>query len=72
MWYAEAMANARRLGRHERVVSQIRDAVNELSLKAMAKYFKVKEQDCSAVIDCIKKHPDWDNEQVACEIDWTD
>ena len=38
--------------------------------KQMAKYFKAREKECIAAIECIKAHPDWDDERVAEEIDW--
>ena len=70
MLYMEALANERNLGEYKRVVSQIRDAINELPLQKMAKYFKVTEENCADVIDCIQKHPDWDDGQIAEEIYW--
>lgn len=70
MLYMEALANERNLGEYKRVVSQIRDAINELPLQKMAKYFKVTEENCAAVINCIQEHPDWDDEQIAEEIYW--
>ena len=72
MLLAEAYARERSMGAYARVVSQIRDALNELTVSTMAKYFKVSERDCEAVIECIKEHPDWDNEQIAEEIYWED
>ena len=72
MLLAEAFANEQAMGRYKTVVSLIRDAVHELTVPKMAKYFKVSESDCEAVIECIKEHPDWDNEQIAEEIYWED
>ncbi len=71
MLLMEAYAMKEETGKHMTVVSQIRDMINELPVDKMARYFKVSEQDCSAVIDCIREHPDWDDRHVAEEIDWT-
>ena len=72
MLLMEAYAMREDTGEHKRVVSQIRDAINELSVQKMAKYFKVSEQDCLSVLDCIREHPDWDDRQIAEEIYWED
>ena len=76
MLLAEAFANERSIGyehgRNETIVSQIRDSLHELTVPKMAKYFKVSENDCTAVINCINEHPDWDNERIAEEIYWED
>lgn len=72
MLLAEAYARERSMGGYMKVVSQIRRAIGELSPKQMARYFDIKESDCAAAIDRIEKHPDWDNEQIAEDIDWED
>ena len=72
MLLAEAFANERSMGAYAMVVSLIRDAFHELTVPKMAKYFKVSENDCAAVINCINEHPDWDNERIAEEIYWED
>ena len=71
MLLMEAYAMKEETGRHMNTVSLIRDMINELPVDKMARYFKVSEQDCSAVLDCIREHPDWNDRQVAEEIDWT-
>ena len=70
MLLVEAYARERSMGEYRRVVAQIRKAIGELSPKQMARYFDIKESDCTAAIDRIEKHPDWDNEQIAEDIDW--
>ena len=72
MLLAEAYARERRMGAYKKVVSQIRKAIDQLSPGQMARFFDIKEADCSAAIACIEKHPDWDNERIAEEIDWDD
>ena len=70
MLLTEALARERERGGCIKVVSQIRDSMGELSVKMMAKYFKVKECVCEEVIGCIAEHPDWDDEQIAEHVDW--
>ena len=72
MLLREAYARERRMGRYETRVSQIRKAINNFSPKQLANLFILDVKDCEAVIDCIAAHPDWDNDQIAEEIDWED
>ena len=73
MLLMEAYAMKEETGEHKRVVSLIRKSLkrNRFSTQEMADYFDVSEQDCSAVLDCIREHPDWNDRRVAEEIDWT-
>ena len=73
MLLMEAYAMREETGEYKRVVSQIRKSLKRkrLSAEEMADYFDVSEQDCSAVLDCIREHPDWNDRQIAEEIDWT-
>ena len=70
MLLVEAYARERSMGRYVTLVSQIRNAIGEFNSKQMARYFKAREKECIATIECIKAHPDWDDERVAEEIDW--
>lgn len=70
MLLMEAYAHERSMGEYIRVVSQIRDAIGELTTKQMSKYFKVKEKACQDAVECISVHPDWDDEQVADHVEW--
>ena len=70
MLLMEAYARERSLGENMKVVSMIRDAIGDLTTKQMSKYFKVKEKSCKDTIECITAHPDWDDEQIADEVDW--
>ena len=72
MLLVEAYARERTMGEYRRVVSQIRKAIGRFSSEQMADVFDVEENVCNAVIDCLKTHPDWDNDQVAEAIDWED
>lgn len=70
MLLMEAYAHERSIGEYIRVVSQIRDAIGDFTTKQMSKYFKVKEKACKNAVECIKAHPDWDDEQIADHVDW--
>lgn len=70
MLLMEAFARERSIGGYIAKVSQIRDTIDELSTKQMAKYFKLNENACMNAVECIITHPDWDDEQVAESIDW--
>ena len=74
MLYMEALANERSIGEYIRVVSQIRKSLKRkrFSAEEMADYFDVSERDCTAVLNCIREHPDWDDRQVAEAVYWTD
>ena len=72
MLLREAYARERRMGRYETLVSLIRKSMNRLPPTLLADYVDVKPEDCISVIQCIKTHPDWDNDQIAEEIDWED
>ena len=72
MLLVEAYARERSMGAYQKVVSLIRKAIGQFSAKQMASVFDVKEKDCTAVIQCIEDHPDWDNERVAEEVNWED
>ena len=70
MLLLEAYARERYIGEYIRVVSQIRDAIGDFTTKQMAKYFKVKEKACKDAVECIAAHPDWNDEQIADQVDW--
>ncbi len=72
MLYIEALANERSIGEYKRGVALIRKSSECLSTQDVANYFDVNEQDCSAVLDCIREHPDWNDEDIAREIYWID
>ena len=74
MLLMEAYAMKEETGEHKRVVSQIRKSLKRkrFSAEEMADYFDVSERDCTAVLNCIREHPDWDDRQVAEAVYWTD
>ena len=70
MLLIEAYARERSMGKFMHVVSLIRGVINEFTVAQMSKLFKMSEKDCAAVVEVLKAHPDWDDEQVAEQIYW--
>ena len=58
------------MGKYINLVSLIRNAIGDFTTKQMAKIFKVSEKFCKDAVKCIQTHPDWDDEQIAEQIDW--
>jgi len=72
MLLAEAYAEQRMLERGRIYVRQIRKMMNQLSIDQITFFLDITLPECEEVINLIKEHPDWDDEQVAMEIDWED
>ena len=74
MLLMEAYAMREETGKHMNTVSLIRKSLKRkrFSAEEMADYFDVSERDCTAVLNCIREHPDWDDRQVAEAVYWTD
>ena len=70
MLMMEAFAHERSMGKYINLVSLIRNAIGDFTTKQMAKIFKVSEKFCKDAVKCIQAHPDWDDEQIAEQIDW--
>lgn len=70
MLMMEAFAHERNMGKYINLISQIRNAIGDFTTKQMAKYFVVNEKFCKDAVKCIQTHPDWDDEQIAEQIDW--
>ena len=70
MLMMEAFAHERSMGKYINLISQIRNAIGDFTTKQMAKYFVVSEKFCEDAVKCIQTHPDWDDEQIAEQIDW--
>ena len=66
----DAFAHERSMGKYINLVSLIRNAIGDFTTKQMAKIFKVSEKFCKDAVKCIQAHPDWDDEQIAEQIDW--
>jgi predicted transposase/invertase (TIGR01784 family) len=72
MLLAEAYAERERIADGKRVVRLIRRKMDIFDIAEMADLFDVSIPECENVVKLIKEHPDWDDEQVATEIDWED
>lgn len=70
MFLREAYLNERLIGKYSHVVSMIRGVIGEFTTKQMAKYFKVDEEFCERTVECIKEHPEWNDDQVIEDVDW--
>ena len=70
MLMMEAFAHERSMGKYIHLISLIRNAIGDFTTKQMAKIFKVSEKFCKDAVKCIQTHPDWDDEQIAEQIDW--
>ena len=70
MLMMEAFAHERSMGKYIHLISLIRNAIGDFTTKQMAKYFVVSEKFCEDAVKCIQTHPDWDDEQIAEQIDW--
>ena len=72
MLMMEAYAIQRELGEHKRVVRTIRRNRKKKSADDIIDMLEVTKQDYESVITVLDSHPDWDDEKIAEEIDWTD
>lgn len=70
MLLAEAFARERSIGEYKRIVRQIRRKMDTVSTEEMADMFDISTEDCENAVKAIKAHPDWDDVQIAEEIDW--
>ena len=60
-----------RLGGYATKVGQIRHNMNKQPINTIASFIVLSEDTCNDVISLITAHPDWDDEQVAEEIEWS-
>ncbi|MBQ9009203.1 MAG: hypothetical protein IJ088_07745 [Clostridia bacterium] len=70
MLLMEAYAHERRMGGGQRVVRLVRRKMNKLSNEDMADMFNISLPECDSIVKMIAEHPDWDDEQIADEVDW--
>ena len=59
-----------RMGGYTTKVGQIRHNMKTQPVSAMASFIVLPEDTCKEVIKIIEAHPDWDDEQLAEEVDW--
>jgi hypothetical protein len=38
----------------------------------MAELFDISLRECNSIVTMIAEHPDWDDEQIADQVDWED
>ena len=62
----------RNLGDYRRVVRFIRRNRKKKTEDDIVDMLEVTKQDYQSVIAALDSHPDWDDEKIAEEIDWTD
>lgn len=73
MLMMEAYAMQKSLGEYRRVVRQARKHRRRYPAVAeLAEILDVSTQDCQELLATMDAHPDWDDERIAEEIDWTD
>ena len=72
MLLMEAYAEQRLLGRGKTIVRLIRRKMDQLDIAEMSDLFDISIEECESIVELIKDHPDWDDEQIAMEIDWDD
>jgi len=72
MLLMEAYARERTLGDGRRVVRLVRRKTNKLSIEDMADMFDISLRECNSIVTLIAEHPDWDDEQIADQVDWED
>ena len=70
MLLMEAYAHERTLGDGRRVVRLVRRKMNKLSAADMADMFDISLPECNSIVTMIVEHPDWDDEQIADQVDW--
>ena len=70
MRFNEVMMENRRLGQYQRSVAQARAFRNEFQPEQLAKICFVSPELLATILDTIDAHPDWDDEQIAENVDF--
>ena len=66
-------AEQRVLGGYIRIIKQIRkwdNDKNDLPAERMAKLLSITLPQFESALSLIKEHPDWDDEDIAEQVDW--
>lgn len=66
----EMLIESRRIGEHRRSVAQIRKFRGRFSADELAEICFISPEALKTVLDAIDTHPDWDDEQVAENVDF--
>ena len=70
MVLAERDRNSRRLGERTKSVSLVRRSRNRFNADELASVYYIDLKAVQAILDAIDAHPDWDDEQVAENVDF--
>ena len=70
MLLMEAYARERSMGEYKRVVRLIRRKMNQFNCEEMADIFDISVADCEKAVAAINAHPEWEDEQIAEEVEW--
>ena len=66
----EMMRESRRLGERRRSVAQIRKFRGHFNTEELADIYIIEPKAVKAILETIDTHPDWDDEQVAENVDF--
>ena len=66
----EMLIESRRIGEHRRSVEQVRKFRNRFDAKELAEIYIIEPKAVKAILDAIDAHPDWDDEQIAENVDF--
>ena len=66
----EIIRGRERLAEHRRSVEQVRRFRGRFDAKELAEIYIIEPKAVKAILDTIDAHPDWDDEQVAENVDF--
>ena len=66
----EMIKGRERLAEHRRSVAQVRKFRNRFDAKELADIYIIEPKAVKAILEAIDAHPDWDDEQVAENVDF--
>ena len=66
----EMIRSRERLAEHRRSIAQVRAFRNELQMDQLARFTFISPEALKSILDTIDAHPDWDDEQVAENVDF--
>ena len=66
----EMIRSRERLAEHRRSIAQVRAFRNELQMDQLARFTFISPEALKSILDAIDAHPDWDDEQIAENVDF--
>lgn len=66
----EMIKSRERLAEHRRSIAQVRAFRNELQMDQLARFAFISQEALKSILDAIDTHPEWDDEQVAENVDF--